>query len=176
MFFSDPMPPPMDSEKTYELSIVYDNDLNQYLIRPLTLDDLETVIKIDQDTWQKLAWPIDTFHNALNDPRAYSWVLETTTIDHSIVGYGMQIVSGSNSNVTNLTLHPSQCGRGLGGLILRHMIEHARQLAMLSMTLEVDTSNIRAYNLYTKHGFAITHFLENYYENQTDAYEMKLIL
>ncbi|CAF0908277.1 unnamed protein product [Adineta ricciae] len=170
------MPPLTDSEKNYELYVVYDNDLNQYIIRPLTVDDLETVVKIDQDTWQDLAWPINAYHDALNDPIAYSWILETTTIDHAIVGYGMQVVSGSNSHITNLTLHPNQCGRGLGGLILRHMIEHARQFSVLSMTLEVDTSNIRAYNLYTKHGFAITHFLENYYANQVDAYMMKLIL
>ena len=149
------MPPLTDSEDTYTLSVVYDNDLNQYLIRPLTLDDLETVIKIDQETWQDLAWPVDAYHNALNNPSAYNWILETTTVDHSIVGYGMQVVSDINSHITNLTIHPSQCGRGLGGLILRHMIEHARQLAVLSMTLEVDTSNIRAYNLYTKHGFTM---------------------
>ncbi|CAF1476783.1 unnamed protein product [Adineta steineri] len=80
------------------------------------------------------------------------------------------------SHITNLTLHPSQWGRGLGGLLLRHMIKHARLTCAVRMSLGVNTSNERAYKLYFNHGFRISKLLPKYYSGGFDAYCMILQL
>jgi ribosomal-protein-alanine N-acetyltransferase len=152
------------------------SDVKQYRIRAMTVSDIPTVIQIDRATWGDKSWPIEHFFDFFDDPRSNCWILENNTIDDSILGYGFQKLTNGLSHITNLCLHPNQRGRGLGGILLRHMIDYARWLNISIVELEVDTSNIRAYTLYYKHGFRIIQYLERYYSEINDAYRMRLFI
>ncbi|UJR10145.1 hypothetical protein I4U23_014362 [Adineta vaga] len=168
------MPPYTELDKEYQSPTINVDNVNQYRIRPMTELDIETVVKIEQDTWKDYSWRADIFFDAIHDPACNCWILETTTIGHSIIGYGLQHTSDDTAHIRNLTLHPTQCGRGLGGLLLRHMIDHAREYGALQVELQLHVWNMRAYSLYIKHGFTVIDYLDNYYEDRTDAYVMEL--
>ena len=75
-----------------------------------------------------------------------------------------------------MCIHPSQCGRGLGGILLCHLIDYARENGASNITLEVCTSNIRAYKFYVNHGFRTVGILPHVYSDHSDAYPMTLLL
>ena len=152
------------------------NDVEYYHIREMTMTDLPSVIPIDQATWGDSSWPTDDFVTIVTDPLHNCWILECLGEAYPIVGYGFQRTSDGVSHITNLCLHPNYRGRGLGDLLLRHMINHARSLHVPKVELQVSTCNIRAYTLYTKHGFTVHHLIERYYSADDDAYQMELFL
>jgi len=138
--------------------------------------DIDTVINIEQATWPLDSWTYEYFLECLDDPLWNCWILESTTTDNSILGYGFQYFSNGISHIANLCIHPHQRGHGLGGILLRHMINYGYNLGFSIVELEVKTSNINAYRLYAKHGFRIIQLLERYYSNTADAYRMRLIV
>jgi ribosomal-protein-alanine N-acetyltransferase len=148
----------------------------QYQIRSMDETDIDTVVQIEQNTWGDESWHSKHFFRALDDPFWHCWILESTTNGYSILGYGLQYFSYNESHIANLCIRPSQCGRGLGNILLNYMTDFARENGATVITLEVHTSNVRAYNLYVKHGFAIIEFLEGYYSKNKDAYRMQRIL
>ncbi len=149
---------------------------NQYKIRPMLETDIATVVQIEQTTWGNESWSLGSFFRALDNPFGNCWILESTIKGYSVLGYGIQYVSGNASHISNLCIRPSHCGHGLGKVLLRYLIDYARQNGSSVITLEVLTSNIRAYKLYTNHGFQILRLLPRYYSGQSDAYQMVLLL
>ncbi|CAF0832300.1 unnamed protein product [Adineta steineri] len=151
------------------------NKPNQYKIRPMNETDLPTVVEIEIMIWGDESWNLGFFYDFFNDPLSSCWILENTNSAQPIVGYGLQSLLYNESSITNLALHPSQWGRGLGGIILCHMIKHARLTCAVRMSLEVSTSNERALKLYFNHGFRISKLLPKYY-GSSDGYSMILQL
>lgn len=166
------MPLRIDTNPDYQASA----NVKQYRIRTMTVTDIPTVVKIDRATWGDTSWSLEQFFDFFDDEFSDCWILESNSVDYPILGYGFQKSSNGVSHITNLCLHPDQRGRGLGGILLRHMIDYARWLNISIVELEVDTSNIRAYTLYFKHGFRISQRLERYYSENADAYRMQLFL
>ncbi|CAF1027131.1 unnamed protein product [Adineta steineri] len=169
------MPPYGDNITDYQTLSINTNNVDRYQIRWMAEDDIETMTKIDRDTWGNTSWSSKDFFKSLNNLSWNCWILENPNSDQSILGYGLQYQLDNISHVANLTLHPSQCGRGLGGILLRHMIDYARQNDATKITLEVNTSNTRAFKLYANHGFQIVEYLERYYSDTADAYRMELL-
>jgi ribosomal-protein-alanine N-acetyltransferase len=170
------MPPHLVLNLSYQTSGINVHKSDQYFIRSMVQTDIPTVFAIDQATWRNEAWPLEHFFAYLDDPFCQCWILESTNTDYPILGYGFQYFSNGISHIANLCIHPNQRGYGLGGILLRHMIDYGRRLGTSIVELEVKTSNINARRLYAKHGFKIIQLLEKYYSNTDDGYRMQLII
>jgi len=170
------MPPHIDVNLDDQPSATKVNNSNQCRIRSMVQTDIPTVFEIDQATWGDCAWSLEHFFDLLNDPLCNGWIVESTTTDYPILGYGFQVVSNGISHIVNLCIHPDRRGRGLGEILLLHMIDYGRRLGSSIVDLEVDTSNVPAYRLYFKHGFRIIQLLQQYYSDTADAYRMRLIM
>ena len=144
-----------------------------YRIRSMSEDDIDAVLAIDMFTWPKEAWSGQNFSRALVDPTWNCWILEDSISDSSILGYGLQYSAHRVSHIANLCVHPYQRGCGLGGFLLRHMIDRARHENLPVVTLEVNTANEQAYKFYENHGFRIIDVLPAYYSCGSDAYRMQ---
>ncbi len=168
------MPPEITVNDVYQTFTVFPN--NQYRIRPMHDTDIAIVVNLEQATWGNASWSLEEFFQALTHPYWNCWILESTTTNGLLLGYGLQYFSDGLSHIANLCIHPDQRGRGLGGILLRHMINYASQIEASGIQLEVDTSNKSAYMLYVKHGFRIVQYLSKYYSEYSDAYLMKLLL
>jgi ribosomal-protein-alanine N-acetyltransferase len=170
------MPPYTDIIYNSQPLTISQNYFNEFKIRLMRESDVDIVSEIDRITWNESSWPSGDFFKALYNPFWSCWVLKSTTHDHAILGYGLQYLSHGRSHIANFCIHPNQRGRGLGGILLRHMIDHARRIGVSIVELEVNTTNINAYNLYVKHGFRKIYTLERYYSETEDAYLMQLII
>ncbi|UJR10146.1 hypothetical protein I4U23_014363 [Adineta vaga] len=164
-----------DSTDAKQVSEIDSNSRDHYRIRSMTTSDLDAVMEIEQIIWGAECWQRDCTFRYLTNPFSKCWVLEDITTHDSIDGYGFQYVCKDESFIANLTLRPNRCGRGLGTLLLQHMIAYARQCNAPNIRLEVHTTNKRACKLYTNHGFQIVRHLPNFYSHSSDAYEMLLL-
>ncbi len=170
------MPPEININDIHQTFTMPWNHQNRYRIRAMHETDVFILVAIEQDIWGSEAWPAKNFFEALKDPLYNCWILESTKTDYVVLGYGLQELNDNISHIVNLCLHPNRRGRGLGGILLRHMIDYARKNNASIVELEVNTLNEQAYKLYVKHGFQITEYLSNYYRSDySDAYRMRLI-
>jgi ribosomal-protein-alanine N-acetyltransferase len=166
------MPPEINLDDVYRTF----KETVQYQIRSMHEIDLDIVVDIDRATWGDISWRPKDFVRALRNPLWNCWILESGTNDHRLLGYGLQRIADDVSHITNLCIHPNQRGRGLGGILLRFMIDHSREMNASIVNLEVETLNTRAYKLYRNHGFRISRFLFKYYSDDSHAYQMTLFL
>ena len=90
--------------------------------------------------------------------------------DASIVGYGGFWMMLDEGHICTLGVHPDWRRRGVGELLLSHMIGQAASLGANLVTLEVRVSNLGAQQLYQKYGFSVTGLRKSYYsDNNEDA-------
>jgi ribosomal-protein-alanine N-acetyltransferase len=87
-----------------------------------------------------------------------------------MLGYGGFWFIAGEAHICTLAVHPDWRGRGLGELVLVHLIDHATETDAAVLTLEVRASNAVAQNMYRKYGFAQTGVGKRYYtDNGEDA-------
>jgi ribosomal-protein-alanine N-acetyltransferase len=170
------MPPDININDFYKTFTAPSNRQNRYRIRAMNETDIVTVVAIERDTWGNESWLSEDFHQVLRDPFYHCWILESIITDYVVLGYGLQYQTDDGSHIANLCLHPSRRGRGLGHILLHHMIEHTRENNGSIIELEVLTTNTQAYMLYVKHGFEIVDYVPDYYSKYSDAYRMVLKL
>ncbi|ANB61300.1 ribosomal protein S18-alanine N-acetyltransferase [Anoxybacteroides amylolyticum] len=138
--------------------------------RPMTLDDLDGVLVIEKASFT-LPWSREAFYNELVHNRYAKYVVMEH--DDRLVGYcGMWVVV-DEAHITNVAVLPEYRGKKLGEALMRRMMEMAKQLGAVTMTLEVRVSNEVAQSLYRKLGFLNGGIRKRYYpDNQEDALVM----
>lgn len=156
-------------------------DINeyQYQIRAMNKTDIDIVFTLEQATWNSDSWTYDYILEYLDDPLWNCWTLEfkINTISTPLLGYDFQQLLDKRkmiSQIASICIHPNYRRCGLGGILLRHMIDYTRQTGALTIELIVQTSNKNAYNLYIKHKFQTSRRIPKYYNDESHAYLMKL--
>lgn len=119
--------------------------------------ELTTIVAIEEalDTkqWIGRNRGLEWHTEVLKNPAMEHWVL-VDRLDR-IVAFG--ILSGIGSptvEIRRMVVAPEGRGQGLGRLLLRHLLEHARQRPSVSRVwLDVGQDNLRARSLYRSFGF-----------------------
>lgn len=89
--------------------------------------------------------------------------------DDKVVGFlGMWIVC-DEGQITNIAVHPDYRKQGIATALLNAMIEYLKTLDCNTITLEVRSSNTKAYNLYTDIGFSDEGVRRRFYKDGEDA-------
>ena len=87
-----------------------------------------------------------------------------------IVGFAGFWIMAGEAHIISIAVKASYRGRGIGELILAHLIDLARSLGADVVTLEARVSNYIAQNLYLKYGFKKVGIRNGYYtDNREDA-------
>lgn len=146
----------------------------QYRFRPMTEADLDAVMAIEPHIYSH-PWTRGNFVDSLAS--GYSaWVL----LDGAkIIGYSLMMLVLDEAHLLNLSIAKAYQKRGLGRLLLEHMIANARQHGAANMFLEVRPSNISAIALYENIGFNEMAIRRGYYpahNGREDAVLMGLAL
>lgn len=94
-----------------------------------------------------------------------------------VLGYiGCQTVLDEGA-VTNVAVHPDARRRGVGKMLLRALLEHARAKQIHTIFLEVRPSNTAARQLYQNFGFYQVGIRPHFYQNPTeDALLLQCVL
>ena len=143
-----------------------------YVIRKMTLEDLEQVIAIDQLSFS-LPWPVRSFRFELTDNEASRcWVAD---LDGRIVAMLVGWFIVDELHVATIATHPEFRGQGIGKNILLHALQAAKEEGAIKSFLEVRESNEVAQKMYFNFGFVEDGRRTGYYkDNGEDAILMSL--
>lgn len=151
--------------------------MNQISIRPMRMDDLDSVMSIDGLSFS-MPWPESAYrHELRKNPAAALWVAE---IKHPIGGdqvIGMIVVwlILDEAHIATLAVHPDFRRKGVGAQLLEAALIEAKNRGAREAMLEVRASNYIAQALYKDYGFEVVHRRLRYYrDNNEDALLMNL--
>ena len=93
-----------------------------------------------------------------------------------VVGFAGLLMIVDEANIMNIVTKKDKRNSGIGTLLLKKLIELAREQNSTSITLEVNEKNIPAINLYKKLQFKEVGVRKKYYDNTDSAILMTLYL
>ncbi len=117
-------------------------------LRPMTEDDLDAVLAIEQRAYP-FPWTRGIFRDCLRAGYP-AWVLRR---DGALVGYGVLSLAADEAHVLNVCTDPGEQGQGHGRRLLRTLLQLARARGTRRVFLEVRPSNAHAIALYHAEGF-----------------------
>ena len=136
--------------------------------------DVARVAAIEADCFTS-PWQEGTFRSLLDRPGAELWVLDDPAA--GVVGYAVLWCVLDQGELANIAVAESHRGRGLGGRLLRMMLDLAKDRGVETVYLEVRVSNRRAAELYRRFGFEEMGARKGYYDHpKEDAILMRLRL
>jgi len=142
------------------------------LIRKMTLEDVPSVIELDQKSFS-LPWPERSFRFELTaNPASRCWVAE---VDGKIVGMIVVWLVIDEAHVATIATHPDFRRKGIGTKLLSHALRQMIDEGARSSFLEVREHNVSAQEMYRKFGYEVSGRRPRYYrDNNEDAILMNL--
>jgi len=154
------------------------NDQEQlldYRVRPMRLDDVDQVVAIERLSFPS-SWSPETYRRELRHSSKSRYLVAERLGEPSIVvGYGGYWLIGDEAHISTLAVHPVYRRHGLGEYLLASMLLEAVNRGAHMATLEVRVSNTAAQALYCKYGFHAARRRRRYYrDNDEDALVMNI--
>lgn len=144
--------------------------MDKLQILNMTLDDfykIEPIFKNDfDDFWE----PINLKSELENINSKYV----VAKLDKKILGFAGIWFSVDDAHITNIVVHKDYRHIGIGSKLLEELIFLAKKQNKTSLTLEVNTQNTIAQELYLKYGFENLGIRKKYYKGIEDAFIMTL--
>lgn len=133
-------------------------------IAPMTLETVEAVEALERECFTN-PWSLDALAEELSNPLAVFYVAEA---DGAVVGYvGMHHII-DEGYITNVAVTQSYRRMGVAALLIRTLMDYAREHDMAMLTLEVRPSNGPACGLYKSFGFAQAGERKAYYQHPAE--------
>ncbi len=133
-------------------------------IRPLELQDVEALARIEQESFS-MPWSAQDFADLLTREYCTYYVAEDAGEPVACVGYTNLC---GEANIDNVVVAPSHRRRGIAGELLQKLIRDAESAGVEAFTLEVRVSNASAIHLYEKLGFVAEGVRPRFYERPTE--------
>jgi ribosomal-protein-alanine N-acetyltransferase len=130
-------------------------------IKPCTYKEMNQILNIEKICFQEDAWSRD-FINYAMDTHYVKGIFSREIL----LAYGACHVQGKIMNVDNLAVLPEYRGKGLGKLLLLHMMQLAEDKHCSGVILQVNVNNTRAIEIYRKLGFETVRLLKGYYQRK----------
>ena len=135
-------------------------------ILAMTVSDLELIkesLLTDFDNF----WNFNTFKSELLNPNSKYIVAKK---NNTIIGFAGIWKSVDDIHITNIVTAKKYRKQNIGSLMLSELIQIAKnEKDITSITLEVNSNNIPAQQLYKKFDFKVVGIRKKYYNNIDDA-------
>lgn len=155
-----------------------DQSVIELIVRRMDMTDLDSVMHVEHRA-NSHGWRRQTFIDCLAENHECWVVVEPYTSAYTIA-HAILLVGVDSAELLNISVDPSQQGRGVGRLLLDHMLRRSRTKPIDSVFLEVRVSNKRAINLYESVGFKLVSRRKDYYRHdelgREDAFVLSLSL
>lgn len=144
----------------------------EYFIRPLTLDHLPEVLRLNIRCFRNGDnYTQHTFDYLLNEPKTLSY--RVVTSENEMVGFAFVMVNKNNAaHLTTIGVAPEHRRRGLAGRLLQHIETSLGQREIGTLMLEVRVGNTTAQELYIRLGYTAVQRIGKYYNNGEDCFLM----
>jgi ribosomal-protein-alanine N-acetyltransferase len=137
-------------------------------IRPMTMADLATVIKIEEQLFPTDAWTKDMFIGELSQVPT-SRAVVVLEVENQIIGYASLRFVGREADVNTIAISPDFQRRGFGNELLNWLLNKAKELKVQEIFLDVRADNTAAIEMYRAAGFELIDIRRNYYDHKIDA-------
>lgn len=124
------------------------------LLRPMNEDDLASLLNIEALNSEK-GWTSEQFFQAMD-------CTQVLCIDQTVIGFFVMVVQGDQSELHNISVHPTSQRLGYGGFLLHQAIAQLDS-EVRQVFLEVRISNFTAIALYNRLGFVEIDLRRDYY-------------
>ena len=141
-------------------------------ICPMTEADISDILAIEADSFHH-PWTRDHFIQELNSSYAFPRVAMTP--DGTLAGYICPMLLLDEGHILDVAVHRAHRGKGVGRLLVEHVLEVCRAGGAEFVSLEVRPSNREAITLYARLGFVETGRRRRYYQDGEDALLMEYI-
>ncbi len=84
---------------------------------------------------------------------------------NKVVGYVGVLDTNTDYNIMGIAVKKECFRQGVATKLIRHLKDTAKDNNVLTISLEVDETNIPAINFYKKMGFVLTNIRKKYYKN-----------
>ena len=138
---------------------------------PMSRADLDEVLELERSV-QSHPWTAKNFEDAL-DAGYEAWVLRSDT---GLAGFCLAMVAPDVIHILVIAVAPKRQRHGLGCMLLKQVIERAKQQGQEGLLLEVRPSNTQALAFYRAQGFVQIGIRRDYYPAGRGAREDALVL
>lgn len=138
--------------------------VNNLVIEEMKVDDIDGVFEVEKNCFEDY-WSKDSFKKELSNNLAKYLVAK---VDGKVAGYvGIWFVV-DEGHITNVAVHEDYRDQKIGDQLIKELVQVCKDNKIVSMTLEVRTSNTVAQNLYRKYGFKMAGIRKEYYSNNKE--------
>lgn len=141
-------------------------------IRPMTKDDLASVLVIESDLFPIDAWTKELFLGELAEV-SNSRDVAVAIIDTEVVGYASLRYVGKQGDVNTVAVSSGHQGKGIGTALMDWLESQAALRNVREVFLEVRSDNEAAMKMYASRGYERIDVRRNYYGNAIDANIMR---
>ncbi len=141
-------------------------------ISNMTEEDLNCILPIWEKDFDEF-WDASILISEFENPDSLCFVAK---YEKQIVGFASLWKSVDDVHITNIVTKKLFRKQGIGSQLLEFLIDTARKLQFISITLEVNENNTEAIKLYRNHCFQELGFRKNYYQHIESAIIMTLFL
>ena len=134
-------------------------------IHKMTIQDLEQISHILSTEFDDF-WNENLLKSEIENPNSKCIMAKS---NDEIVGFACIWKAVDDIHVTNIVVKKIYRNQGIGSLLLKELIEISNKENVVSITLEVNASNLPAQNLYEKYGFKVLGRRKKYYNGIEDA-------
>lgn len=140
-------------------------------IRPAHVDDLPSILRIENQSFARDAWDRELFldYFAQSDRSVFL----VAAIDRRVVGYALAFHSRTRAEIHSIAVTPAERGRGIAVALLRRIVALLRRRGFEAVSLNVRLENKAAIRLYRKLGFQRVRRVNGYYEDGAPAWRMR---
>ena len=135
-------------------------------------EHLSQMAEIEKEAFDE-PWTVGMFTPELSNPNAYYLV---GILGEEVICYGGFHPVLDEGQIANIAVRADMRGKGYGKLLMKNLLELAKQVGVKRITLEVKDINERAVNLYKSLGFTGEGIRKRYYANRYDALVMWLTI
>lgn len=128
-------------------------------ITNMTLEDLDSISSILISDFDDF-WTLDILSSELKSNSPYYFVAK---MNEEIVGFAGIKVILDEADIMNIVTRKNFRNLGIGGLLMKKLLDLSRSLGVKRITLEVNEENFSAIHLYEKFGFKRIGTRKNYY-------------
>lgn len=133
-------------------------------IRMATLDDIESIAKIEQECFS-MPWSYNAIEESMQKDYAYFVV---AVFDGEIVGYIGMYKSFDEGDITNVAIKTLYRRKGIANRLLNYIFDICKNIGVERILLEVRESNAGAIALYENNGFENIGLRKNFYERPVE--------
>lgn len=138
----------------------------QIKIEPMQKNQIEDVLKIEEQAYGEHHWSKDSFYGELSNNLAHYYC--AFDMEGNLLGYAGSWRVIDEAHITTIAVKPEFKRKKIGEALLNQILSDCYKNEIKYITLEVRASNTPAISLYEKYGFKSLGTRKGYYQNNNE--------